>query len=128
LDEITFGGLIMKNSQNILQEMIDIVNGDKQLRETFLSDSANIPTIKGGIAKVLRWLYVQDFVGDIEIIEHDRSFSSIQIIQLINSSNKLQKYFQIRNGILAFSDNLSETEALDMIRYVKQNYLPQVNF
>jgi hypothetical protein len=47
---------------------------------------------------------------------------------LISESPELQKYFQIRDGLLTFADHLSEEDVLGMFAYVKQNYKPTVIF
>jgi hypothetical protein len=119
------------NGQTLLQDMIEIARGNKKPEETTsfshqISDEITFRKI--GIPIILDWLFVQDFVGDTEVTEFDTSFSNKKIIDLINETPELQKYFQIKNDALAFADGLSNEEAAEMIQYVKQNYRPQVNF
>jgi hypothetical protein len=118
-------------SQTLLQDMIEIARGNKKPEET-TSFSRQIPDEftfrKIGIPTILDWLFVQDFVGDTEVTEIDMSFSDKEIIDLVNETPELQKYFQIKNGTLAFANGLKDEDALEMIHYVKQNYRPEVNF
>jgi hypothetical protein len=116
-------------NNQLLRDMIDIVRGNKKLEETSsFSDSVIDSDTRRGIPKILRWLFIQDFPGDTRIAKLDTSFSSKKIVQLLNQMPELQKYFQMKNGTLAFADGLNDEEAAEMIQYVKQNYRPQVHF
>jgi hypothetical protein len=116
-------------NQQLLRDMIDIVRGDKKLEETSSFAGTIIDSdTRRSIPRILAWLFVQDFPGDIEATKHDVSFSSKQIARLVSASPEVQVYFQIKDGALAFADDLGDEEALEMIQYVKQNYRPQVHF
>jgi hypothetical protein len=119
------------SSQTLLQDMIDIARSGKKPANTtsFAHIKFDEFTLrKISIPIILAWLFVQDFVGDTESTDYDVSFSSEQVVQLLNTSPELQKYFQIKDGKLAFAETLSEAEGSEMLKYVKQNYRPLVNF
>jgi hypothetical protein len=116
-------------NQQLLRDMIDIVRGNKKFEETssFAGTTIDLDT-RRGIPRILAWLFVQDFPGDTKVTKLDTSFSSKKVVQLINQVPELPKYFQMKNGTLAFADGLSDEEAAEMIQYVKQNYRPEVHF
>jgi hypothetical protein len=118
------------NGQTLLQDMIDIdeLRTEPENSSAFSVVEIDSVVLKRDLSKILDWLLMQKFVGDTELISHIASFSSDRVVRLVNTIPALQKYFQIRDGALAFMDGLSDEEMNEMIQYVKKNYHPKVHF